>query len=373
MTHSATQSPRRVLYLTPLPPPAGGMSAWTQILLERGLPSPWSATVIDTSVGQSRSVFEKAKWSVSEARRNMRILVDLARALYRHPPDLVHLNVAPLAPGILRDLACALVVRLFRIQIVIHYHGPTPGSAVNIARAFQRTVFKALARRASCNIVLNEPSRRDVAAVVRNRQVVLLPNFYDESRLPRARPRRRLNVRPRTVFVGGVTIAKGVPHLIHAARELPSVDFHLIGRLYDDVRPLADSAPQNVVLHGELPHAHVLDILIDSDVFIFPSSSEGFPYAVLEAMAVGLPVIATPVGAIPEMVESGKGGFLIVDPEPRALAAALSYILRDPQTRADMGKFNREKSERLYSYQAVSRRLVSVYSALAEGPRQVRT
>ncbi len=84
-----------------------------------------------------------------------------------------------------------------------------------------------------------------------------------------------------------------------------------------------------VRFHGKLEHRSVLDILERSHVFCFPTSaSEGFPKVVLEALAVGLPVVVTPVSVLPELMKSG-GGVLVDKPEPDIVAAAVRDICSD--------------------------------------------
>jgi glycosyltransferase involved in cell wall biosynthesis len=77
-----------------------------------------------------------------------------------------------------------------------------------------------------------------------------------------------------------------------------------------------------------------------ADVFVFPSHYEGMPMAVLEAMAAGLPVVATSVGGIPELVADGVNGILIAPRAPRDLSAALEKLCKDARLRSEMGHKN---------------------------------
>ena len=126
--------------------------------------------------------------------------------------------------------------------------------------------------------------------------------------------------------------------------------------------PLGDAA----ILTGH--RDDVVRVLAAVDVLVHPSSADAFPTALLEAMAAGVPVVATAVGGIPEIVEDGETGTLLAPPpEPGAFAAALEALLADPERRARMGARGRERWEERFSAERWAQRLRAVYEqALAE-------
>ena len=92
-----------------------------------------------------------------------------------------------------------------------------------------------------------------------------------------------------------------------------------------------------------------------------PSHLEGMPLTVLEAMASGLPVVATPVGGTPELVRDGETGYLVPVDDPEALAGAISSVLADPAKARDMGRRGRTTVEDGFGWDAVSDRTEAVY------------
>jgi glycosyltransferase involved in cell wall biosynthesis len=96
-------------------------------------------------------------------------------------------------------------------------------------------------------------------------------------------------------------------------------------------------------------------------LYVAPSLYETFAYTVLEAMACGVPVIASDVGAIPELVENGVTGMLVPPGDPKALAQAISGLLADPLCREKMGKRAREKAVAEYSVESIAARTLASY------------
>jgi len=98
----------------------------------------------------------------------------------------------------------------------------------------------------------------------------------------------------------------------------------------------------NVIFLGE--RRDVPQILAASDIFVLSSNWEGLPRSTIEAMMAGLPVVATRVGGVPELVEDGGTGFLVPPRDPNALAEALQRLIADPELRRRMGQAGREKA-----------------------------
>ncbi len=114
--------------------------------------------------------------------------------------------------------------------------------------------------------------------------------------------------------------------------------------------------------------ADVADLLRASDLFVHPSHQEGFPNAVLEAMAAGRPVVATDVGGVPEIVAHGETGLLVPARNPAALAAALVVLLRDPARARRMGEAGRRRVLERHAMGRMVAEIQGLYESLcAEG------
>ena len=106
------------------------------------------------------------------------------------------------------------------------------------------------------------------------------------------------------------------------------------------------------------------ELLRAAPVFAMPSRSEGLPMALLEAMAYGMAIVATEVGGIPEVFDSGEDGVLVPPEEPEALAGALCRLAADPELRERLARAARRAGERLDAVE-VAGRLDALYASLA--------
>jgi glycosyltransferase involved in cell wall biosynthesis len=173
----------------------------------------------------------------------------------------------------------------------------------------------------------------------------------------------------RVVFVGALTQRKGISYLLRAIEQLgSSVVLTLIGRCVGECRVLDGALP----IHRWFPslsHSQVLQELSRQDVMVFPSLFEGFGLVLLEAMANGVPVIATPNGAAPDLVTDGEDGFLISIRDADAIAEKLEVLSRDRERLLEMSAFATRKAA-LHTWEQYRELLATnVHSALADnGP-----
>jgi glycosyltransferase involved in cell wall biosynthesis len=129
-------------------------------------------------------------------------------------------------------------------------------------------------------------------------------------------------------------------------------------------------APEQVRFLGF--RTDVSDLLSAADFFALPSHTEGLPLSVLEAMAHGLPVVATPVGGIPEIVTEGESGILVPVDEPEALARTIARLVQDAGLRRSMGEAGARAARERFSFDGMARQYEALYDQLLSGKRAKR-
>lgn len=367
---SPSKSKENVLFLSPLRGSTGGIRSWTQKIVELGISDGYQVHVVDTGIVNKARVRMPAL-SSGEISRNARILVSFLWHVAFVRPCIIHLNFALSRKGIFRDLVCVLLARLWGIQTVVHYRGNITNFLDGKKNRIHWWALRRLINVSKLNIAMNRDSLAFLADLRHAEQhaPILLPNFVSDSDF---RYRTSCTVKPseriRVIYAGRINVVKGCREILAVARQLSEVEFILLGPVEADMERHLQSHPANVIVGGDVTRNIVLQQMGASDLFLFPTSHpEGFPNAVLEAMALGLPVVATGVGAISEMIDDGKGGLIISRPHPDEIVFALRTLIADTEMRLQMGHFNYRKAQTEYSYSVVVPRLDRLYQQVLHG------
>jgi len=173
-------------------------------------------------------------------------------------------------------------------------------------------------------------------------------------------------------FSGRLIVEKGILDLVERAKYVckahPSVSFVLAGSgpLENSLRKLIQrkELQRNFLLLGEVDRNDILKCYQNSTIFVLPSIYESFPNTLLEAMACGIPVVATRICDAPRIVKDGENGFLVPPRDPLSLAQALLKLLEDEALRKKMGKACRDRVENLYSLDSLSGKILKCYDSI---------
>jgi glycosyltransferase involved in cell wall biosynthesis len=199
---------------------------------------------------------------------------------------------------------------------------------------------------------------------VPRRKVTVIPNGLDAGRFTPRTPTARLR---NVIMVANLRAEKGHDVLIDAAvdvvRRFPDARFELVGAGPERDNLRARAAERGVA--DALTFAgHCDDVaarLARADVFVLPSRSEAFPNAVLEAMAAGLPIVASGVGGILELIDEGRTGMLVPPGDARALADSLCRVIAEPPLATRLGDAARAEAHARYSFDRMVGAFQQVY------------
>jgi len=360
-----------ILYISPLSPPYGGLASWTENILKKGLSYPFKAHIVNTRQ-INRALFDPLRLNFSEIKRNVNILWELLKVIRKQKIDLIHLNSSLAQFGIFRDWLCTIISRIYKIPYVIHLHIDVEAiSKKAITFNGKPFLYQNMFRRAGAIIVLNNQSKKTVLSLGDfGNKTFYLPNFVDISSIPTKKMYISEGKYLNAVFVGALTESKGIYQLLKVLRNTSNLKITFIGKPTKGVQEKIQrlirkyNIYKRVFLKGVLPNRETLDIMSLSDFFIFPTHEEGFPISVAEAMAVGLPVLASPAGAIPDMIEDGKGGYIIKTDDIEEYVKAICKFIKNKELLLSMGKYNYEKAKAQYDYPIVIDRLCELYKTV---------
>ena len=305
-------------------------------------------------IGHADLDLQPLRWHLAQS---VRARVAVERALRRAPADVLHLQshtIALLCDRVLRRIPTALsvdaTVRDWHAFGIWRHLRPWSAATLAPSAALERRAFAAAA-------VVLPWSPWSAAAVRRACPGANVVEHHPGVDVARLRPaERRPRERPRVLFVGARFAAKGGDVLLDALGPLAGreLDLDLVTQADVDARP-------GVRVHALQPGAPALDDLYrQADVFCLPTRGDAVPFSVVEAMAAGTPVVATAVGAIPDLLDGGRCGRLVAPGDPHALREAVGALLADAPTRAGLAQAARERAEARYDARTQTRRLAAL-------------
>lgn len=349
----------------------GGIGTWTKIMLDFCKEREDIELVFQNTAAKlnKRAALKNVLFHiVIGSLDSLSIIFKLIRNMIRHKPDIVHYTSSA-AFGLYKDSVVVFIVKkLFRKKIVIHWRFGRIPELCELKNKEWR-LLSSVIKKTSASIVIDENSYKTLQNEGM-RNVYLTPNPISPqlealSRQIDDENHNAQRERGIVLFVGHVLKAKGIVELIKATKDNPSVSkLIVIGPFFDeefkqelnDLSKDTTKDPNWISWEGELVREQVFEYLKKCSVFCLPSYTEGFPNSVIEAMAFGCPIVASKVGAIPEMLADGCGE-LVEARQVEPLKESLSKVLDNPEQTAEMGK--RAHSKVLENY--VIEKVYSLY------------
>lgn len=332
-----------------------------------GPPGPYLETAAHHGV-RTHPAAMRGKTDVAGAR-------DVAAVVAAVRPDVIHLQ----------DRRAGLVGRVLattsRTPSVYTLHGVpdelAPLVPGNLTVATRRTrhrwaylLLERLLARAPRSVVVAPCAAlaayaRDHVGVPAER-VRTVPNGVGSAWLADA-PARPESPHPRATWLGVMQPVKRVPELVHAASRVPDLQLQLVGdgperrRVERAVTATGTTGKVRIAGYRSDPAPY----LRDTDMFVLPSAAEACPMALLQAMACGVPVIASRVGGVPEIVRSGVDGLLVDAGADDQLVAALTLLTQDAALRRRLGDAGRARVASRFGIEHTVGSLLTIYEELA--------
>jgi glycosyltransferase involved in cell wall biosynthesis len=309
--------------------------------------------------------------------RRLRTLMDEVK------PAIVHTHLWS------ADLLAGLAARLAGVPVIVStvhgaYHVPIGVRGVRQVRRASlslgyRTVYRWFDRIIAVSSHVRDDLVNRQGVRVEPRSIEVIPNGLDLRRIEPILDRAVLSdtrlessAATRIVSVANFFPLKGHEYLLrampHVLRELPDVRCVLVGD--GPERPGMErlAASLRIATHVDFcgTVSDPLGLVADSAVFVLPGlESEGFPIALLEALALGRPVVAIRAGGVPEIIEQGRTGLLVPPRDPVALAESIVRLLRDRVLARCLGESGREEVRARFSAEVMVERTEALYQELA--------
>ncbi len=365
----------KVAVLGPLPPAVGGICTNIMNLFISPLKTKYNFFPFRTGspmYGTNRYFKERAHFKFF---RFIKSLFHYMIFLFRYSPDIVHINTSFCRYSFWRDTFYLIISKIFGKNVLLQIHG-------GCLDEFQRQVPPLLNR--FVNKILKAPEQIIVLCSMQkkpfedlciNNTPKIVPNMINAIKFNRSTNyRNHLGIPLEHTVVLFVAAhfykEKGVWEVLNAVplvtNRYKDVQFIFVGggkeedAMHQFCRQIGRK--KYVKFTGHVFNEDIIKIYLSADIFVLPTYySEGFPIVILEAMAAGLPVISTPIRAIPEIIEDGVNGFLIQPKDPVAVAEKIIQLIEDKTLRTTIRENNLKKVREKYDLEPVARTFEDIY------------
>lgn len=355
--------------ISPLPPPYGGIANWTA-LIDEYVKNVEDVNIVHVNISSKKRVMDgRTLWDrvVVQGLEMFRHNKAMKNAIKKDKVDVIHMTTSG-SLATFRDILMLKTAKKLAVPTVYHIRfGRVPEIAKKNTAEWQR--LKKAMKLASCVMAIDSSTYDAILKYAPGVNVCYVPNPFDNSKLDGISVKED-EVRKEVVFVGWVIKKKGVEELLCAwetlSKKYPEWKLRIVGPAAEQyLESLKNNYPtENVIFDGEKSNKEALETVAHSSVFTLPSYTEGFPNAVLEAMALEKPIVATGVGAIPDMLD---GCGIVVEPENAdSLEKALDKMMSDEELRNDCGKKAKEKLLKEYTVEIIFDRYKQVWKQISD-------
>jgi glycosyltransferase involved in cell wall biosynthesis len=294
--------------------------------------------------------------------------------------DILHFNVAPSWGN-----GSNLLLRFAKKRgshTIFNVHGIIPLEHILESVSYPMLIsYKALlnvlqACRAADIVVVNSEYMRDNVAFwykANRDKIVVIPNGVNLKKFSGFEDKLTLEGDPAILYLGRLSTIKGVDVLVKAiARlqsELPNMKLHLVGSGYMSAFQLLvkeKKIEKFAVFHGKVAHSIIQQYYRSADICVCPSIHEGFGLVTIEAMASGIPLIASNIRSFREIISNGKNGMLFEPGNDEALAKIILALYKDSDLRKKISEAAL-KSAAKYDWENIAERYIALYKGLYEG------
>jgi glycosyltransferase involved in cell wall biosynthesis len=369
MTSLPQISPNRsIVHVVPrYPPGLGGVEKVAQYLARNQHKLGMRVQVLTSDEGENQLKQEEESFRISRLKSfniaHTPVMPALLPRLFGLDRDsIIHLH----SPSAYTSDMVWIYAHVKSHPYLAHFHGiPGPSGPAGFLLHAYKPLLRAVLHGAAAVAVLTEEYRSMVTERfgVDSTRVSVIPNGVDETFLYDGQ--RFLHAKPRLLFVGRLAIQKNLILLLRALNGIShQFETTLVGEgeLETELKQaVGEMRLENVRFHGIADGAELRELYRSADVFVLPSEREGMPLVLLEALAMGLPIVATDIPGNRDLVVDGQNGLLVPPEDPVSLRRALLHVTADPNRYQYMSETSRRLADK-YSWEAVCADFEQLYA-----------
>ncbi len=338
---------KRILFIVQLPPPTHGVSVMNLYAVNNPLiTNSYKTKILPLHFGQKLNDFGKITFRKLMHLVGFVIKLILTMVIYR--PHLVYFTIMPTGKVFYRDALFIRIIKLFSSKIIIHLHGKGIKEAADRS-PFIRRLYKKTFNNVNL-ICLSQNLTNDIETIYDSKPFILANGIEINNIFPFNKADNKI---PTLIFLSNLSLSKGIQTFVNSLAELRNQNILFSVKIVGDSMDYtieetkkfikAKGLSDQVKVLGPKFGKEKIDHLSQADIFVLPSFNECFPLTILEAMQVGLPIVATKIGGIPDMIKDNVEGLLIDLNKPNDLSEKLKSLILDPDLRKRLGKNAQER------------------------------
>ena len=364
----------KILFILHLPPPIHGAALMgSYVNNSKKIKDNFECRFINLS--SSKSIETIGKLGMRKALFFIQLLITTIKALVLKKYDLCYVTITSHGTAFYKDFFVVTILKIFRKKIILHFHnkGVEEGSKAN---KFNRYLYNFILGGQKTKIVLLSPFLYyDIKQYVEPNRVYYCANGIPVN-LVSVLDARKITAPVRLLFLSNMMVAKGVFVLLEVCsklkRENISFECHFVGDWLDiteasfNQKVTEMNLTKIVFAYGKKYGLEKNAFYQESDIFVFPSLDEAFPLVLLEAMQFKLPVVASDVGGVKDIVVDEQTGYTVQKNDADAIAAKLISLIKDPALRDTMGIAGKRRFEENFTLEKFEKRFLTILNEIAD-------
>jgi len=357
---------KKILMILHLPPPVHGAAIMGKYLIESRVINQ-AFDVDHVNLSTSTRLNEIGKRSFRKVFSSLRIISDVTKALLRKKYDLCYVTLTSASSGFYKDLIIVLILKLFRANIVYHFHNK--GVSLRQSRWIDNLLYR-FAFNNTRSILLSPSLYFDFKKYVKTEHVFFCPNGIPLQEYGDSEHQLPDTFNCKLLFLSHMMVEKGVITLLDACKILKQkahrFECHFVGAWTnitdrEFTKMVKERGLEDIVhAHGPKFGSEKVRYFLESDIFVFPSHNDCFSLVLLEAMNFGLPIVATLEGGTPDIVVNEKTGFVINKKDSIELASKIEILILRPELRKEFGQQGRSRLKSHFTIDKFENNMASI-------------
>lgn len=367
----------KILIIAPLPPPYNGQSIATETLIKSKLKELFDFEIIDLK--KMDSIGNSGRFTINRVIELLKCLFRYLISILYFNPDIIYLTISQSKLGFLRDIPFIWLSKVLDKKVIIHLHGGYFRSMYEDSQELYKTIIRKTLHKVDCAIVLTDSLKSIFEGIIPDNKIRVVyncvaPEFLLSEEELNKKIMRLFSETFKVLYLSNLIPAKGYFDILRSAliikKEGLPIEFIFAGAWTsnnekEEVKNFIEEHNlNNVKFIGVVTGNAKREILLNSDIFVLPSKYEGLPISMLEAMGMGLPLIVTKIGGIPDVIEEGINGFFVPFNSPDDIAEKIKLLFYNKELTAKIIINNVEKVKKYFTVDKYEETFIKLFNEL---------